>query len=594
MTQQDRLDGMGALPHDGGVAFRVWAPHATTVSVMGDFNEWNNSANPLENEGNGYWYGDVAGASVGQQYKYHLTNGEMQLDKVDPYAHQVTNSVGNGIIYDHDAFDWQGDSFICPAHNELVIYELHTGSFNTTPEQVGNFESVLAKMDHFKKLGVNAVQLMPVMEFAGDRSWGYNPAHVFAVESAYGGPDKLKELIREFHKNGIAVIIDVVYNHFGPSDLDLWQFDGWNENGKGGIYFYNDWRSQTPWGDTRPDYGRPEVRRFIRDNAMMWLEEYHADGLRWDMTAYIRSKDAFTNDIPEGFELMGEVNREVRDKFPGKIMIAEDMHGHDDMVGEGYEQAAFHAQWDAEFVHPLRAFIRAFDDADRNLGQVAGAIGHNYDGEAFRRVIFTESHDEVANGKQRAVSDVNPVDQQGWYATKRATLGTMIALTSPGIPMVFQGQEFLQGGYFTDEVPLDWNLNETHQGIVQLHADLMQLRRNWQDDTEGLRGAGLNIFHVNDDANVMAWHRWKDHGTNDDVVVVINANDDVRGNYRIGLPAGGRWELKFNSDSKAYSPSFGSADAFDLTAEDQDQDGYSYSATVNLAPYSMLVYSWKG
>ncbi|MEL4503845.1 alpha-amylase family glycosyl hydrolase [Luteococcus sp. H138] len=599
MTQEPRLDGMGALPYDGGVAFRVWAPHASQVSVFGSFNDWKNDANPLQPEQGGYWYGVVEGAAVGDEYKFHLVNSQdpknvFELDKVDPYASKVTNSVGNSIVYDHDDFDWQGDSFACPPHNELVIYELHVGSFNTPADRVGNFDSVLAKMDHFKKLGVNAVQLMPVMEFAGDRSWGYNPAHIFAVESAYGGPDGLKTLVREFHKNGIAVIIDVVYNHFGPSDLDLWQFDGWSENGKGGIYFYNDWRSQTPWGDARPDYGRAEVRRFIRDNAFMWLEKYHADGLRWDMTAYIRSKDAFSNDLPEGFELMGAVNREVRDKFPGKIMIAEDMHGHDNMVGEGFEQAAFHAQWDAEFVHPLRRFIGAYNDSDRNLGEVSGAIAHNYDGEAFRRVIFTESHDEVANGKQRAVSDVNPIDQQGWHATKRATLGTMVALTAPGIPMIFQGQEFLQGGYFTDEVPLDWNLNEDHQGIVQLHADLMQLRRNWADDTEGLRGPGLNIFHTNNDFKVMAWHRWREHGTNDDVVVVINGSDQVRGNYRIGLPAGGRWELKFNSDSTVYSPHFGSAEAYDITAEEQDQDGFEYSGNVTLAPYSMLVYSWKG
>lgn len=599
MTQEPHLDGMGALPYDGGVAFRVWAPHASSVSVFGTFNEWRNDANPLEAEANGYWYGVVSGAKTDDEYKYHLVNSEnpdnvVELDRVDPYANKVTNSVGNGIVYNHDDFDWQGDSFACPPHNELVIYEVHTGSFNTSPDRIGTFESVLAKLDHFKKLGVNAIQLMPVMEFAGDRSWGYNPAHLFAVEGIYGGPDALKNFIRECHRNGFAVIIDVVYNHFGPSDLDLWQFDGWSENGKGGIYFYNDWRSQTPWGDTRPDYGRPEVRRFIRDNAMMWLEDYHADGLRWDMTAYIRSKDAFSNDLPEGFELMGEVNREVRNQFPGKIMIAEDMHGHANMVGEGYEQAAFHAQWDAEFVHPLRAFIRAFYDNDRALSPVKAAIEHNYDGEAFRRVIFTESHDEVANGKQRAVNDVNPVDQQGWYATKRATLGTMIALTSPGIPMVFQGQEFLQGGYFTDEVPLDWNLNEIHQGIVQMHADLMQLRRNWADDTEGLRGPGLNVFHCNEDAKVMAWHRWREHGTNDDVVVVINATDDVRGDYRIGLPAGGHWELKFNSDSKAYAPHFGSADAYDVGAENQGIDGMPYSGVVNLAPYSMLVYSWKG
>jgi 1,4-alpha-glucan branching enzyme len=141
-------------------------------------------------------------------------------------------------------------------------------------------------------------------------------AHPFAVESIYGGPDALKRFVKAAHEHGIAVLVDVVYNHFGPSDLDLWQFDGWSENGKGGIYFYNDHRSQTPWGETRPDYGRGEVRQYLRDNALMWFEEYHADGLRWDMIVYIKSIDGNegnpANDIPEGWSLMQWINVEIQ------------------------------------------------------------------------------------------------------------------------------------------------------------------------------------------------------------------------------------------------------------------------------------------
>ena len=130
---------------------------------------------------------------------------------------------------------------------------------------------------------------MPPFEFAGDISWGYNPSHLFAIESGYGGPDAFKRFIREAHAHGIAVIVDVVYNHFGPSDLDLWRFDGWSEGDGGGIYVYNDERAMTPWGATRPDYGRGEVRTFLRDSALTWLEEFRCDGLRFDATVYIRS-----------------------------------------------------------------------------------------------------------------------------------------------------------------------------------------------------------------------------------------------------------------------------------------------------------------
>jgi 1,4-alpha-glucan branching enzyme len=163
-----------------------------------------------------------------------------------------------------------------------------------------------------------------IAEFGGDFSWGYNPAHIFAVESSYGGPQGFKEFVKAAHKIGLGVILDVVYNHFRPCDLNLWQFDGWNENGLGGIYFYNDWRCETPWGNTRPDYGRGEVRKFIRDNAMMWLEEYHVDGLRMDMTLYIRSVHPGA-DLPDGWSLAQWLNSEVNRHFPGRITIAEDL-----------------------------------------------------------------------------------------------------------------------------------------------------------------------------------------------------------------------------------------------------------------------------
>lgn len=143
-------------------------------------------------------------------------------------------------------------------------------------------------------------------------------------------------------------------------------------------------------------------------------------------------------------------------------------------------------------------------------------------------------------------------------------------------------------------MPLDWNLNDTHQGIVRLHRDVAQLRRNWNNDTRGLTGTGLQVFHANQDMSVMAWHRWYEHGVGDDVVVVANLSGEARGGYRIGLPAGGHWELKFNSDSTDYSPNFGSMATYDLTTTEDDQDGFAFSGTVDLAPYTVLIYSWKG
>ena len=218
------LDGMGAIIHDDGVAFRVWAPNAAAVSVIGSFNDWQSDAHPMLRENDaGYWYVDIEEAAKGDEYRYCLQTSAGELSRIDPYAREVTSSVGNGVIHDPD-FDWGEDHFETPPWNEWVIYELHIGTFhdpNPDEDQPATFDDVVARFDHLKRLGVNCLQIMPVAEFAGDRSWGYNPAHIFAVESAYGGPRGFKRFVREAHRHGFAVILDVVYNHFGPSDLDL-------------------------------------------------------------------------------------------------------------------------------------------------------------------------------------------------------------------------------------------------------------------------------------------------------------------------------------------------------------------------------------
>lgn len=243
----EKVAGMGAIISNKGVAFRVWAPYAEKLFVTGSFNEWDENMYPLEAEENGYWYGYVDKASAGDEYKFVIYNKDQKLIKNDPYARQLTNSAGNAIIANNE-FNWEGDTYNVSAWNELVIYEIHVGTFNSPQRNMpGTFNSLRRKIPHLKKLGVNAIQIMPPGEFPGEFSWGYNPSYIFAVESSYGTPEDFKNLVKEAHKNGIAVILDVVYNHFGPEDMDLWQFDGWSENDGGGIYFYNDWHAETPW-----------------------------------------------------------------------------------------------------------------------------------------------------------------------------------------------------------------------------------------------------------------------------------------------------------------------------------------------------------
>jgi 1,4-alpha-glucan branching enzyme len=594
MSDAVKINGMGAIPHPGGVAFRLWAPHAELVSVIGTFNGWDGEKHPMQAEENGYWYADVKEAAVDDQYKFQLTTAIGVLKRIDPYAREVTDSVGNAIVHD-PGFDWDGDDFHIVPWNELVIYELHVGTFNDLEDadHPGKFPSVTARLGHLKKLGVNAIQIMPVGEFAGDRSWGYNPAHIFSVELTYGGPEAFKRFIKRAHQKGIAVILDVVYNHLGPSDLDLWQFDGWNENNRGGIYFYNDDRAVTPWGETRPDYGRGEVRQFLLDNVMMWLEEYHIDGIRFDCTQFIRTINGTgTQDLPDGWSLLQWINSQVSAKYPGRITIAEDLQHNRWLTKDvGAGGAGFASQWDAMFVHPIRQAVTTPQDESRSLDAIRDAICYRYNDDAFDRVIYSESHDEVANGKERVPQEISPDDPKGWYARKRSTLAAAMVFTAPGIPMLFQGQEFLEGGWFRDTVPVDWDQNEEFHGIVRLYRDLIRLRTNQDGFSRGLCGQFTQVHHLHDERKVIAFHRWDKGGAADDVLVVANFYHEPQDGYVIGFPAAGLWKLRFNSDWQGYSDDFQGHPSSDVVAEAGEADALPFHAAISIAPYSVLIFS---
>ncbi|MCP9834688.1 alpha amylase C-terminal domain-containing protein [Cyanobium sp. Aljojuca 7A6] len=584
---------MGSFPSSDGVAFRVWAPHAERVSVIGSFNDWDGAAHPMHPEPRGFWSINVESAKIGDHYKYQLCTPWGVIKRIDPYAREVTNSVGNAIIHDPD-FSWDGDDFSMMHWNELVIYELHVGTFNDDDlNQPGRFNSITARLQHLKRLGINAIQIMPVGQFAGQRSWGYNPSHIFAVDSDYGGSLGFKRFIKRAHQAGIAVILDIVFNHFGPSDLDLWRFDGWSENGKGGIYFYNDDRAQTPWGETRPDYGRGEVRQYILDNVCMWLEEYHLDGLRFDSTGYIRNiGEAGTEEIPDGWSILQAINETVARLHPGRITIAEDLRSNDWLTKDvGAGGAGFGSQWDPHFVQSIRQAVIACQDEDRALESIREALLYRYNDDAFERVIYSESHDDVANGQSRIPQDVNPADPTGWHAQKRSTLAAAMVFTAPGIPMLFQGQEFLEGGWFRDTVPVDWDQREEFRGLVRLYRDLIRLRLNSEGLSRGLCGQFTQVYHLNRARNVLAFHRWDQGGPGDDVVVIANFFHQPQEDYIVGLPAAKEWKLRFNSDWHGYSECFDGCQSGDVEAVQGAWDGFPYHARFRVGPYSVLIYS---
>jgi 1,4-alpha-glucan branching enzyme len=588
---------MGAETGERGVTFRVWAPHAEKVCVSGTFNEWSKTNSPLEKEENGCWGAVVPEAKAGDEYRYTIHVSGKLISRIDPYAQEVTNSVGNGVIYDSKIFSWGQEDFRMAPGNELVIYELHVGTFNVKQQgHSGTFDSAVEKLPYLRDLGINAVEVMPIAEFPTDFSWGYNPSHPFAVKSIYGGPNGFKKFVKAAHEHGIAVILDVVYNHFGPSDLNLWQFDGWSENGKGGIYFFNDRRSQTPWGETRPDYGRPEVRQYLRDNALMWFKDYHVDGLRWDAVPYIFNiygEGPYSpDDIPEGWSLAQWLNDEIKTHFPGKISIAESMRNNawiTKVTGAG--GAGFNAQWDSEFVHPIRSAVINPNDGSRDLAAVSRAIQYRYDLDFFRRVIFTESHDEVANGRARVPEEIWPGKVDSWFSKKRSTLGGALVLTSPGIPMIFQGQELLEDRWFQDKDPIDWSREADEHGILGMYRDLIALRRNLSGTTRGLCGQNIHVFHFDDTHKTIAFHRWDRDGPKDSVIVVANLTNQALDGYAIGFPRTGLWVTRFNSDSYSYDPMFANHPSPSVEAKQKSYDGLPYSGNIGIGPYSVVIFS---
>ncbi len=584
--------GMGATPFAAGTTFRVWAPNATQLNVAGQFNGWNPTATRLLPEGNGNYSLDLRGANPGQQYKYVLTNGTTTFWKNDPRAKQLTNSVGNSIIVDPN-YAWTTTGYTTPTWDKMVVYEMHTGMFNPfSASSPGNFDRAATKLDYLKQLGINTILLMPINEFPGDISWGYNPSYPFSVESIYGGVSQLKSFIDAAHARGIAVMLDVVYNHLGPNDLDMWRFDGWSQNGYGGIYFYNDSRAITPYGNTRPDFGRNEVRQYIHDCALMWLQEFRADGLRFDSTLNIRTTNS--GDNGDGWSLMQWINDEVDSTQPWKLMLAEDMQGNNYITRTtATGGAGFDTQWSAQFVHPMRDALTNSNDANRNMNAVASAITDLSNGFGQQRMIYTESHDEDANGSQRLPSLIDTGNPASYYAKKRSTLGAAIVMTSPGIPMIFQGQEFLESGWFDANRPLDWSKATTNAGILQLYTDLIRLRQNTGGFTAGLTGGNINMYHVNNSGKVIAYHRYLNGGVNDDVVIVANFSNTNYDAYNVGIPVAGHWNVIFNSDWTGYSPDFGNTFVADFDTVNVPLHGFGQSTTLKVPPYSLLILARK-
>jgi 1,4-alpha-glucan branching enzyme len=575
---------LGSRLTDKGVDFCVWAPFATAVTALvGEPFNWVET--PLENT-DGYWHGFAEKAEAGQSYKYRIQTADGKtLEKNDPRARQLTASEeGVSVIID-PRYDWEEAPQPVLKKHEHILYELHIGTFNRPDAATsGTFYTAIEKLDYLQNLGVTTIELMPVTSMAMSNGWGYAPNYLFSVENTYGGRRGLLDFVKEAHKRNMAVILDVVYNHFFP-ESDIWQYDGWSENNRGGIYFYNNERGDTPWGG-RPDYGRPEVRQFILDNVAMWLTEYKIDGLRVDSTIYMRNTKGpegdSSSEIPEAWSLLQEMTELAKKINPNSLMVAEDSSVNDSITTSvEHGGAGFDAQWALAFPHTIRSMLKIEEEPYGNT--VASELQHYYNADAFQKVIFSDSHDTAANGSVRLSEAASPGNAGSVFARQYGLLANAIMLTAPGIPMLLQGEEFMQTGSFNDWHMLEWDRATQFAGIVLAHQHLVHLRKNIYDNTRGLIGTELNVFHEDNSNNILAYHRWREGGPHDDVIVIVNASDQRFEGYKLYVPIAGTWHVRFNSNWNGYSPDFNETLINTVTTDENCQ------LTLELSDYNVLI-----
>lgn len=586
MTHQIKK-GLGVTLHHAGAEFRVWAPFAKAVSLVGTFAE---TPIELSSENDGYWSVTVDGVEPGGTYRYRITTqDDRTLEKNDPRARAITSSDNGFSVVVGNEFDWSGDNFVTPPKNQQVIYELHIGTFNRVDAATpGTFDTAIEKLDYLQGLGVNMIELMPVTSMAFSNGWGYAPNYIFSVESMLGGRHGLMKFIKECHQRGIGVILDVVYNHF-YGDTDLWQYDGWSDNGRGGIYFYNDERGDTPWGG-RPDYGRPEVRQFILDNIVMWFTEYHIDGLRIDSTIYMRNtegrNDDPVHDIPDAWQLLGDITNVAHKLKSDAIMIAEDCAGNAYINKPTSESGCgFDAQWGLGFPHALRDVLGLQPDKYPSLAGIKHQLEHTFTGDPYDTIIFSDSHDTAANGSVRLTDAVAQDHTGSLESRQKSLLADAVMLTAPGIPMLLQGAEFLQDGAFNDWKELDWKNADHYEGIVEAHRHLIALRQNRHNNTKGLLGNSIKTIHLNEENLVIGYHRWDQGGAGDDTIVIVNFSNGAFDDYRLQLPLAGAWTVRFNSTWKGYGKDFPDSHVESVIVDDDN------TATIKLAPYCVYVLS---
>ena len=647
---------MGANLFADGATFRVWAPDARAVYVNGVFsgtNAFRRDTDPgllLQKNSDGRWTGFLDGVKEGDRYKFYVVGKGANGFKRDPYARELTTPADfpgtfgfpscDCVVRDPTKYRWRSEGFRPPAFSDLIIYQFHVGVFSGPDSKrrqcEGTFLDALDKVEHLVRLGVNAIEPLPIDEAGADRSIGYDGRDFFSPEMAFGVPNadltpyvakvnalfagknkpgvsaselvgsmaQLKVMIDIFHLHGIAVILDVVYNHAGPFNGDdecLYFFDlqappsAPNKNNNDSLYFTD----QGVAGGLAFAYWNQDVRQFLIDNGRFLYDEYRADGLRFDLVNEI--------DNHGGAGFCQDLAGTYRARRPSSPLIAEYWR---DPRRRAVDPPVQGLGLDAEWSDPLRNELwRVVSAASVGANEAVGldrlaatlAFRPNDLPDFWRAVTCIENHDEVQIGRNpRIPVRANSNDRRSWYARSRSRATNAVLLTAPGIPMLFMGQELLEdkqwdaGG--SNLVFFD-GLDPVHgqrvmQDFYRFMQELVALRKRHP----ALRGEHCRFSVARDDDRVLVMHRWLE-GVGRDIIVVVSLNERTfnEPNYQLGLPQGGRWLEVFNSDvydDIGLRTPFGNGGA--IFADGPPMDGFPFSAGVIVPANSVLVFACDG
>ena len=637
-ARQDHISAstpMGATLLPGGATFRTWAPAARAVFVVGDFNNWTRDDDALlVRHDAGRWTGFFPNAADGMKYKFYVVGEGSEGHKRDPYARELTNTWPNPdcVLRAANSYPWQDWTWRTPPFNELIVYQLHIGTFfgpnrETRPAK---FLDVLDRIEYLADLGVNAIQPLPVVEYSTPRSLGYNGTDLFSPEMDYEVPrqeldgylprvnrllqqkgkapvskavlsvpiNQLKVFIDICHAYGLAVIFDVVYNH-ASSDLR-------NEQQDETIFFFDRQRR----GDdnrslyfTNQDHAGPvfafwkeEVRQLLIDNAAFFVDEYHVDGFRYDQVTVIVQQNT-----ADGWRFCQNLNRTVRALDASAINIAEYWGPDPAVVRPVFEGGAdFDANWHDGLRRAIRGVIAQAAggrDAALDWQPVVDQLRAPGFRNAWRAVQYVESHDEVYRGRApRIAALAGGGDGRSWYARSRSRVALGLLMIAPGIPMIFMGQEFLEDKRWADDpvnhpgTLIDWDGLATDKCMIDFHRftrELLWLGRH----QPALSGESVATVLMDNLARVLVVHRWVE-GLGRDLIGVFSLNESTMRGYRVPFPRGGEWFEIFNSDVYDHwvNPMV-AGNGGRIDANGPGMNGLSASAAIVIPANSFLVFS---